>query len=206
MNLNLRYAIDKARAENMPKDSIERAIKKGTGELEGGDLQEILFEGYGPGGVAILVSVLTDNRTRTVNELRHLFERSGGRLGDMGSVSWLFDTKAVLLVPADEVSEDRLLEVVLEEGAEDVREEGDSRQIIAEPTRLHALRAALEKAGISVQSAEISRIPKSAVPVSGGDAKRLFHLLGGLEDHDDVQSTASNYDVPEDELEALLGA
>jgi YebC/PmpR family DNA-binding regulatory protein len=204
MNLRLRYAINDAKAGNMPKDSIERAIKKGTGELEGGNLEQVLYEGYGPAGVAVLCEIYTDNRNRTAPEVRKIFEIAGGKLGATGCVAWMFDRKGVTLVPRDQVEEEALMELALEAGADDVRPEGEYYEVIAEPDAFMAVCAALEAADIATESTEFTRLPKDTVEVAGDDARRVLKLMEALDDHDDVQNVSANFNIP-DEVLAELG-
>jgi len=204
MNLRLRYAINDAKAGNMPKDSIERAIKKGTGELEGGNLEQALYEGYGPAGVAVLCEIYTDNRNRTAPEIRKIFEMAGGKLGATGCVSWMFDRKGLAIVGKDKVDEDKLMELALEAGADDIRAEGDEYEVIAEPDAFAAVCAALEAAGIPTESTQLTRIPKDTVDVYGEDARRVLKLMEALDDHDDVQNVSANFNIPE-EVMAELG-
>jgi YebC/PmpR family DNA-binding regulatory protein len=203
MNLALRYAIDDARAVNMPKDNIERAIKKGTGELEGVRLEEIVYEGYGPGGVALLIETLTDNRNRTAPEIRRLFENAGGSLAGPGSVAWMFDKKGVIAVARDGVPEDRLMEIVLEAGAEDMQTLDDLYEITCEPSAFSDIRTAIKDAGIAVESAEVTNVAKQNVTPEGGDAKRVLRLMESLEDHDDVQTVSCNFEITPEMVEEL---
>src|SRR4051812_13936219 len=173
-NLKLRYAINDAKAGNMPKDTIEKAIKKGSGELEGGNLEQVLYEGYGPAGVAVLCEIYTDNRNRTAPEVRKIFEMAGGKLGATGGVAWMFDRKGMAVINRDKVDEDRLMELALEAGADDVREDGDQFEVIAEPDAFAGVCAALEAAGIPTESASLTRIPKDTVDVTGEDARRVL--------------------------------
>jgi YebC/PmpR family DNA-binding regulatory protein len=191
-NLKLRYAIDKARSVSMPKDNIERAIKRGTGELGGDAMEEWSYEGYGPGGVAILVDVMSDNRNRTNGEVRKLFEKGGGNLGSPGCVAYLFERKGAFTVDADSISEDTLLGIALEAGADDVRREGDAFQIVCDPSAFDAVKASLEKAGVKLSSAEITKLPKTNIDVDQETGQKVFRLLESLDDHDDVQNVYSN--------------
>ncbi len=202
-NPRLRTAILAAKAESMPADNIKRAIMRGTGELEGGQIDEILFEGYGPGGAAVLVNVATDNRNRTVSEVRHLFAKSGGNLGEQGSVAWMFERKSQVIVDGEKASEDRLMDVVLEAGAEDIRDQGGAWEVISAPESHEAVLKALEKAGIAAESAEIAMVPKNTVKLEGKAAQAMLKLYDALEDHDDVQNVYGNYEVDEAEVEAL---
>ena len=202
-NPRLRTAIDAAKAENMPSDNIDRAIKKGTGELEGVTYEEVLYEGYGPGGAAILIETTTDNVNRTVAEIRHAFQRAGGNLGSANSVSWMFDRKAQITVDAAKATEDASLEAALDAGAEDMTREGDQFIVTAPVNRLHAVADQLRAKKLPVQSAEIALIPKSTVKVEGADAKRLLNLLEALEVMDDVAKVHSNFDIDADALAAV---
>jgi YebC/PmpR family DNA-binding regulatory protein len=205
MNLKLRYAITDAKAVSMPKDNIERAIKKGTGELEGGNLEQALYEGYGPGGVAVLCEIYTDNRNRTAPEVRKIFEMAGGKLGATGCVAWMFDRKGVARVSKTNVDEDRLMEIALEAGADDVREDGDQFEVIAEPEAFNGVCSALEAAGIPTESASLTRLPKDTVDVTGEDAKRVLKMMELLDEHDDVQSVSANFNIPEEAMAELEG-
>jgi YebC/PmpR family DNA-binding regulatory protein len=201
-NPRLRTAIEAARAASMPKDNIERAIKKGTGDLEGVNYSEITYEGYGPGGVAILVHTLTDNPTRTVADLRHKFSRSGGNLGATNSVAWMFERKGQIFLDATRLEEDTALEAVLEAGAEDLKREGDQYIVTTDPTALHQVKSALESKGIAIQESEIASIPKNTVRVEGKTAEQLLKLLEEVEDLDDVQKVAANFDMDVSEMAA----
>lgn len=196
-NPRLRTALLKARLANMPKDNIERAIKKGTGELEGVNYSELTYEAYGPGGVAILVDVLTDNRNRTAAELRHLLSRGGGNLGESGSVSFQFKRKGLIVLDAAEANEDKVIEVALEAGAEDVSRTDGDLEVITDPESFEAVLEALEKAGFTHTSAEITKIADTQVGLSDDKTRQALKLIENLEAHDDVQSVASNLDVPE---------
>ena len=204
-NPRLRTAVLTARQNSMPADNIERAIKKGTGELEGVTYEEMTYEGYGPGGVAILVQTLTDNKTRTVADVRSILSKHGGNMGAAGSVAYIFSKRGVLAVDrkADGVDEDRVMEVALEAGAEDVREAGDTLEVLTPPDAFSDVREALEKANVPVASAEVTMLPSSTVTVTGHSAQTLLKLLEALEDHDDVQNVSSNMDIAAEELEQL---
>ena len=204
-NPRLRTAIDAARQSSMPKENIERAIKKGTGELEGVEYHEVSYEGYGPGGVALIIQTLTDNPTRTVAELRHKLSRGGGNLGAANSVSWMFERRGVMTAPASVMDEDAALEAALDAGAEDFRREDDLYVIIVEPTRLHSVRAALEAKGLKVADAEIAMVPKNTVKIDGATGESLLRLLDELESHDDVQKVFSNFDMDDAALAAHQG-
>jgi YebC/PmpR family DNA-binding regulatory protein len=202
-NPRLRVAIDAAKAENMPMDNIERAVKKGTGELEGVQYEEVTYEGYGPGGAAIMIEATTDNANRTVAEIRHAFSRHGGNLGATNSVAWMFDRKAQITVDAAKVDEDAVMEAALDGGADDVVRDGDTLAITAPPAALHAVQERLKGRKIPVQSAELALIPKSTVKVEGGDAKKLLALMEALEEMDDVAKVSSNFDI---DAEAMAAA
>jgi YebC/PmpR family DNA-binding regulatory protein len=203
-NPRLRTAIEAARAASMPKDNIERAIKKGTGELEGVSYSEITYEGFGPGGVAILVHTLTDNPTRTVADLRHKFSRLGGNLGASNSVAWMFERKGQIYIDATRFGEDATLEAALEAGAEDFKREGEQFIVTTDPTFLHQVKGELETKGIAVQESEIANIPKNTVRVEGKTAEQLLRLLEEVEDLDDVQKVAANFDMDVSEMAAEL--
>jgi YebC/PmpR family DNA-binding regulatory protein len=204
-NLRLRYAIDAAKAVSMPKDNIQRAIKTGTGELKGGDLEESLYEGYGAGGVAVLCEILTDNKNRTAPEIRKIFEMCGGKLGGTGCVAYLFERKGVVRVPQASCSEDRLMEIALEAGADDVKLAGDRWEVPCEPGAMAAVVDAVRQAGLEVEANEIVRVPTNTVAVDDVEtARKVLDLMERLDDHDDVQSVAANFSIP-DEAMAQLG-
>ena len=204
-NPRLRSAIATAKTENMPKDNIARAIKKGTGEIAGEVYDEILYEGYGPGGVAVLVECMTDNRNRTVADVRHYFTKSNGNLGESGCVAWMFEKKGLILVDKETVSEEELMDQALEAGAEDMVEEGDEFQIFSAPEELDDVRNALEEAGVTFLDASVSMMPKNTVDVTDEKvARALLKLLENLEEHDDVQNVHANFDI-DDELMEQLG-
>jgi YebC/PmpR family DNA-binding regulatory protein len=203
-NLRLRYAIDAAKAVSMPKDNIQRAIKTGTGELKGGDLEESLYEGYGAGGVAVLCEILTDNKNRTAPEIRKIFEMCGGKLGGTGCVAYLFERKGVVRVPQASCGEDRLMEIVLEAGADDVKLAGDRWEVTCEPAVMAAVVDAVRQAGLEVDANEIVRIPTNTVAVDDVDtARKVLDLMERLDDHDDVQSVAANFSIPEEAMAQL---
>jgi YebC/PmpR family DNA-binding regulatory protein len=202
-NPRLRAAIISARSNNMPGDNIERAIKKGTGELEGVSYEEMTYEAYGPGGVAILVDVVTDNKNRTVSEIRHLFSRHNGNLAETGAVSWVFSKRGVVVVPKEGVDEEKLMEKVLDVGAEDVQAAGDSFEVYTIPADLETISESLKAAGFPVESAQVAMIPKNTVKLEGRDAEVLVRLVGFLEDHDDVQHVWANFDIDDAVLEQL---
>ena len=201
-NPRLRTAITAAKAVSMPSDNIKKAVMRGTGELEGGQIDEIMFEGYGPGGAAILVGVATDNRNRTVSEIRHAFGKHGGNLGAEGSVAWMFERKSQIVVEKDKADEDTLMTLVLEAGAEDLKDSGDSWEVISDPASHEAVLAAITKAGIETVSAEaVAMIPKNLVKLEGKNASGMVRLIDVFEEHDDVQNVWSNSDIDDDELE-----
>jgi YebC/PmpR family DNA-binding regulatory protein len=205
-NPALGMAVQKARDASMPKDNIQRAIDRGTGEGAGAEaIESAVYEGYGPGGAAILVEALTDNRNRTGAEIRHAFEKHGGRLGEPGSVSWQFEKRGVILVDGERYGEDDLIPAI-DAGAEDVVEDGDLLKVLTAPSDLTAVRAALEQAGVEVQSAEVSMEPKSTVAVGEGEAPALLRLMDALEEHDDVEAVHANFDVPEEIIERVAAA
>ena len=204
-NLRLRYAIDAAKAVSMPKDNIQRAIKTGTGEFKGGDLEESLYEGYGAGGVAVLCEILTDNKNRTAPEIRKIFEMCGGKLGGTGCVAYLFERKGLVRLPQAGCDEDKLMEVAIEAGADDVKLSGDRWEVTCDPAAMAAVVDALGKAGLGVESNEIVRIPTNTVDVDDVEtAKKVLTLMERLDDHDDVQSVSANFSIP-DEAMAQLG-
>jgi YebC/PmpR family DNA-binding regulatory protein len=202
-NARLRTAITAAKAVSMPADNIKRAIMRGTGELEGSQIDEILFEGYGPGGAAVLVNVATDNRNRTVSEIRHVFAKSGGNLGEQGSVSWMFERKSQIIVDGEKATEDQLMNIVLDAGADDLRDHGGAWEILSAPEAHEAVLKALEKSGIAAESAEIAMVPKNTIKLEGKNAQAMLKLYDTLEEHDDVQNVYSNYEVDEAAVEAL---
>ena len=193
-NPRLRLAVDNAKAANMPQDNIERAIKKATGELEGQSFHELTYEGYGPGGIAIMVEVATDNKNRTVAEVRHLFSKSGGSLGESGSVAWMFDRKGVILLPKKEKTEDEIMEVILEEGAEDLQMEDEYFEVQTPLESFEPVRRVLANKDFQIENASLQWIAKNAVPVTGDDAEKVMKLIESLEDSDDVQNVFSNAD------------
>jgi len=205
-NIRLREAIEKAKDANVPRDTIERAIKRGTGELAGeANYEEIVYEGYGPGGVAIMCRVLTDNRNRTAPEIRKIFERHGGNLGTSNSVAWLFKRVGLFTVPADEVDEDKVLEAALEAGAEDVKREGNLWQITCAPEDFMQVKEQLQQAEIPLDVAEVSMLPNTTVTVDAETGRKVLRLIEELEDHEDVQNVYSNFEMPE-EILAEIGA
>ncbi len=204
-NPRLRTAVAAAKAENMPADNIKRAIQRGTGELPGATYEEILFEGYGPGGVALLVDVTTDNRNRTVSEIRHTFSKNGGNLGESGSVAWMFHKKGYIVVPKSAAKEDDLMSLVLENGGDDLRDDGNDWEIVTDPSAFESVLDAIKKAGIETSVAEVSMIPQNYIKLEGQAANTMIRLLEALEDHDDVQHVYSNFDVDTKQLEEVAG-
>ncbi|RMD82565.1 MAG: YebC/PmpR family DNA-binding transcriptional regulator [Candidatus Dadabacteria bacterium] len=202
-NPRLRTAVNTARANSMPAENIERAIKKGTGELEGVDYAEVTYEGYGPGGMAVMIEALTDNRNRTVAELRHLFSKYGGNLGENGCVSWMFDRVGHIRVGGEGVTEEAVFEIAADAGATDIRTEDSRILVVTEPDKLEDVRTALADAGFEIESAEIALEPKTFVRLTGSEAARALQLLEVLEDHDDVQRVSANFDIDDEELSRL---
>jgi len=203
-NPRLRTAITAAKGVSMPSENIKRAIMRGTGELEGGQIDEITFEGYGPGGAAVLVEVATDNRNRTVSEIRHAFSKNGGNMGEQGSVAWMFERKGQILIDAEKAPpEDDLMALALDAGADDLRREGDTWEVLTAPENYVSVLEAIQKAGIPTESAQIAMIPKNLVKVDSKHAGALMRLTEVLEEHDDVQNVYSNFDIDEKDLEAL---
>ena len=202
-NSRLRVAIAAAKAENMPKENIERAIKKGTGELEGSNYEEVTYEGYGPGGVAVLIEVLTDNKNRAVADVRHLFERSGGNLGESGCVAWMFSQKGLIVLQKDQVEEEMLFELALEAGADDIKEDEKELEVITGPSSFEQVKAAIENAEIQYTLAEITMIPKSTVKVDGKHAQQMLTLMENLEDNEDVNHVYANFDISDEVMEAI---
>jgi len=203
-NLRLRYAINDAKAVSMPKDNIERAIKRGTGEIAGGEVEEVLYEGYGPSGVAILCEIMTDNRNRTAPEIRKVFDSHGGKLGGTNCVAWMFERKGLILISASKVDEENLMEIVLEAGADDLKREGDAFQVTCLPEAFNAVSDALAKAGIEPDSKQLTRVPSNTVEIGDVEtAKTVLALMDALDDHDDVQSVAANFTIPDEALAAI---
>ena len=203
-NARLRTAIAGAKAANMPADNIDRAIKKGTGELEGVSYEEITYEGYGPAGVAVMIDVMTDNKNRTVADIRHIMSKNGGNLGAANCVGWMFHRKGVIHVNVEDANEDELLEIALEAGAEDMTNEGETFQILTGVENFEDVRSALEKKGVPMESAELSRLPENTVKITDAkDAAKVMKLMDALENSDDVQNVYANFDIPEEILESL---
>ena len=197
-NVRLRLAVQKARESSMPADNIKRAIQRGTGELEGVIYDEVTYEGYGSGGVAVLVECLTDNRNRTVAELRNIFSKCGGSLGESGCVAWMFEAKGIITIPGENVDEDSVMVATLDSGADDIRVEGDIIEVITQPEDLQAARDALDNAGIKHTDAETAKLPKNTVRVEGKEASQVLRLVEMLEDVDDVQNVYANFDIPDE--------
>ncbi len=202
-NPRLRTAIAAAKAVSMPADNIKRAVMRGTGELEGATIEEVRFEGYGPGGAALLVDCVTDNRNRTVSEIRHIFSKHGGNLGEQNSVGWMFERRSQILIDAEKASEDQLMNVVLDAGADDLRSEGTHWEVLSDPNMHEPVLDAVHKAGIETESAQIAMVAKNLVKLEGKNAAGMLRLHEALDDHDDVQNIYSNYDIDEAEMEAL---
>jgi YebC/PmpR family DNA-binding regulatory protein len=202
-NPRLRAAMDKAKAENMPKDNIERAIKKGTGELEGVTYEEINYEGYGPGGVAVLVEVMTDNRNRSVSDIRSIFTKCNGNMGETGCVSWMFDKKGLIIFPKT-VDFDKLFEAALEAGADDVTDEDEQYEVLTDPITFMEVREALVKAGFKFDSADVTMIPQTMVALDGKNAENMLKLMDRLEENDDVQNVYANFDISSEEMERMM--
>jgi YebC/PmpR family DNA-binding regulatory protein len=204
-NLRLRYAIDAARAVSMPKDNIQRAIKRGTGELEGGNLDEVLYEGYGPGGVAVLCEILTDNRNRTASEVRKLFEICGGKLGESGCVNWMFERKGLFVIPSSQIDEEALMELVLEAGADDVKRAGEGFEVTCDPAAYQQVSDTLAAKGLKPDVSQIARIPTNTVDLDVEAGRNVLKLIEKLDDHDDVQSVAANYNIPDEAMAEIAG-
>jgi YebC/PmpR family DNA-binding regulatory protein len=204
-NPRLRSAILAAKAENMPKDNIERAIKKGTGELESVRLEEISYEGYGPGGVAVLVDTLTDNKNRTSGEIRHIFSKNSGNLGEAGCVSWLFESKGLIVLEKGSVDEEKLFEVALGAGADDIREEESTYEVVTDPKNLEVVKAGLDQNKLKYVLWEVTMIPKNTIKLEGKEAEQMLRLMEQLEDSEDVQKAYANFDIPDAILEQMGG-
>ena len=200
-NARLRTAISAAKNENMPSDNIERAILRGSGQLEGEQLEEINFEGYGPGGVGLIVQVVTSSRNRTVSEIRHALSKNGGNMAEAGAVGWMFERKGELIVPKEEADEDKMMSIVLDAGAEDLKDDGEAWDVVTPPEAFEAVREAITKAGITPASAEIGMVPQNYVKLAGVQAQQMIRLIESLEEHDDVQHVWANFDVDEKELQ-----
>ena len=203
MNPRLRTAMQAARDDNMPNDKIEKAVAKGSGEIKGVQYEEIMYEAYGPSGVAMIIQVITDNKNRTVGEIRHILQKHGGHLGESGSVAWNFAQKGVITVPSEGNEEDSVMEVLLEAGAEDLTNESEGFEITTDPKNFMQVRDALTSAGISVSSSEVTWIPSTTVELAENDGRKLLKLMEFLDDHDDVQGVSANFDIPDDVLERI---
>lgn len=201
-NARLRKAILDAKAGNMPNDTIDRAIRRGTGEEEGVNYEEITYEGYGPGGVALMIQSMTDNRNRTVAEIRHIFSKNGGNLGESGSVGWMFDKKGYIVVDKSAKSEEELFDLAIEAGADDLRDDEDTFEIITSPDAFDGVLTAMKGAGIEPQVAEVEMVPQNYIRLEGGDARQMLKLMEALEDHDDVQKVSANFDISEADMAA----
>jgi len=204
MNLTLRYAIDKAKAANMPKDTIAKAIKRGTGELGAANFEEVVYEGYGPGGIAIMVEALTDNRNRTTPEIKRLFEKGGGSLGATGCVGWMFSKKGLITVKTSEADEDDLMEIALAAGADDMQKTGDAYELTCDPAAYEELKKTLAEKEISTEVAEISMVPQTTVPVNEERAaQKAISMMEAFDDHDDVQEVYANFDIPDEIIKKI---
>lgn len=202
-NPRLRVAIQAAKAQNMPKDNIARAIKKGTGELAGTSYEEYNYEAYGPGGVALMMNCLTDNRNRTIADIKHIFERHGGNLGEPGCVSWMFEKRGLVVFEKNRVEEEKLLDLALEAGAEDIKESETQFEILTDPADFESIKKVFDDEGLTYSLAEISMIPQNTVKLDGRDAERVLNLLEALEENDDVSQVYANFDIPDEVMEAL---
>jgi len=200
-NPRLRTAILAAKGVSMPSDNIKKAVMRGSGELEGGQIDEVTFEGYGPGGAAVLVNVATDNRNRTVSEIRHMFSKNGGNMGEQGSVAWMFERKSQIIIEHDAATEDQLMNLILEAGGDDLQDHGDSWEVLSAPENHEAVLAALAQAKIPTGSAEIAMVAKNLMTLEGKNATGMLRLIDALEEHDDVQNVYSNFDADESEIE-----
>ncbi len=203
-NPRLRTAVDKAKAANMPQDNITRAIKKGTGELEGVNYEEFSLEGYGPGGVAVLLDVMTDNRNRTVSEVRHLFSRNSGNMGEAGCVSWNFSKKGILTFPKASISEEQIMDTALEAGAEDIKDADDVWEVTTEPTAFETVKKALEASGFKPSESQVTMLAQNYVKLAGSEAEKMLRLMEVMEEHDDIQNVYANFDISQEEMEKLL--
>ncbi len=202
-NPRLRTALNAARMANMPKENVDRAIKRGTGELEGVNYEEITYEGYGPGGVAVLAEALTDNKNRTVAEIRHIFDKYNGNLGETGCVNWIFEKKGMIVIPLKGLTEDEVMELALENGAQDVSVEEDTFEITTEPTDFEGVRKAVEDKGWKIEVAEITMIPQNTVKLEGKKAEQMLKMMDTLDDHEDLQKVYANFDISEEEMMKL---
>ena len=205
-NPRLRTAIAAAKNENMPNENIERAVLRGTGQLEGEQYEEVTFEGYGPGGVGVLIQVVTSSRNRVVSEIRHVMSKNGGNLAEAGAGGWMFHRKGEIIVPKEQAGEDKMLNIVLDAGAEDLKDDGSAWDVVTPPELFEAVRDALVKAGITPASAEIAMVPQNYVKLTGPQAAQMLRLVEALEEHDDVQHVYANFDIDEKEIQAVVGA
>lgn len=205
-NPRLRTAILAAKNENMPNENIERAVLRGTGQLEGEQYEEVMFEGYGPGGVGMLIQAVTTNRNRVVGEFRHLMSKNGGNLAEAGAVGWMFHRKGEITVTKEQASEDKMMDIVLDAGAEDLKDDGSSWYVVSPPEALEKVKDALVKAGITPASAEVSMVPQNYVKLTGPQATQMVRLVEALEEHDDVQHVYANFDIDESEIQAAVSA
>lgn len=205
-NPRLRSAVQAAKAENMPNENIDRAIQRGTGQLEGEHYEEVVFEGYGPGGVGMLIEVVTTNRNRVVSEIRHLMSKNGGNLAETGAVGWMFARKGDLYVPKEQADEDKLLAIALDAGAEDLRDDGSSWEVLTPPESFDKVRDALQAAGVQPSSAQVGWVAQNYIKLTGTAAQQMLRLVESLEDHDDVQHVFANFDIDEKEMQAAVGA
>jgi len=202
-NARLRTAVQNAKSINMPQDNITRAIKKGTGELPGVNYEEVSYEGYGPGGAAIMLDVMTDNKNRTVADIRHIFSKHNGNLGETGCVAWMFNKKGLIILPAEGVNEDQLMEIALDAGADDMSQEDDTFEVTTEPDLMETVKEAIEKAGLPVSEASVTMIPQSTVKLEGKQAVQMLKMMEALEDHDDVQNVYANFDIDDDVMNSM---
>ena len=200
-NARLRTAITAAKSLSMPADNINRAVKRGTGELEGATIEEVMYEGYGPGGVAVLVAAATDNRNRTVSDVRSIFSKNGGNMGEPGSVAWMFKRRSAIAIEKEHASEDKLMDLVLEVGGEDLRDDGETWMVLSEPAVHETVLEAIQKAKIPTLSAEIAYVPDNLIKVEGVQARAMLRLYDALDDNDDVQNLFANFDIDEQDLE-----
>ena len=205
MNPRLRTAIAAAKAENMPADNIKRAIQRGTGELPGATYEEFSLEGYGPGGVAVLIDINTDNRNRTVSEIRHVFQKNGGNMAEAGAVSWMFHKKGDIVVPKSAAKEDDLMAIVLDAGAEDLKDDGENWEVLSDPSSYEAVLEAVKKSGVQPASSSVAMIPQNYIKLEGQAANTMIRLMEALEEHDDVQNVHSNFDIDQKVLEEVAG-
>jgi YebC/PmpR family DNA-binding regulatory protein len=202
-NPRLRTAVNAARAANMPKDNVDRAIKRGTGEIAGVSYEEVIYEGYGPGGVAVLLEALTDNKNRTVAEIRHIFDKYNGNLGESGCVAWIFQKKGLIVIPAEQLHEDEVMELALEAGAQDVSHEGDTFEITTEPSDFETVRKTIEDKGWKMELTEITMVPQNNVKLEGKKAEQMLKMMDALDDHDDLQRVFANFDISDEEMEKI---